>query len=138
VREGTDPKSQKKEYNGVLFEMLISEVWKMSILFFHPLLFVVPPSGLLALPFYRLKGRIRLTTDPRRCLGGKGEVSIVCVAVATCPGACRPSLGRRGDVDDGTTGHPECCSGRAFSCGRRTGRGLLIHLMAVEAGSKRG
>jgi hypothetical protein len=122
----------------VLLEMLISEVWEMSILFFRPLLSIVPLGELLVLPFYRLKGRIRLTTNPRRCLGGKGEASTVGVAVATCPGACRPSLGRRGDVDDGTAGHPECCSGRAIPCGRRMGRGLLIQLMAVEAGSEGG
>jgi hypothetical protein len=41
--------------------------------------------------------------------------------VATCPGACRPSLGRRGDVDDGTVKYPRCCIGRAISCGQRTG-----------------
>jgi hypothetical protein len=104
----------KKEYNGVLLEMLISEVWEMSILFFCPLLSVVPPGELLTLPFYRLKGRIRLTTNPRRCLGGKGEASTVDVAVATC------------------------CSGRAIPYGRRRGRGLLVQLMAVEAGSERG
>jgi hypothetical protein len=97
-----------------------------------------PPGELLVLLFYRLKGRTRLITDPRRCLGGKGEASTVGVAVATCPGACQPSLGRRGDIDDGTAGHPERCSGRAIPCGRRTGRGLLIHLMVVEAGSERG
>jgi hypothetical protein len=62
--------------------MLISEVGEMYVLFFYPLLFV---------PFYRLKGRIRLTTNPRRCLGGEGGTSTVGIAVATCPGACRPS-----------------------------------------------
>jgi hypothetical protein len=40
-------------------------------------------------------------------------------AVVTCPGACKPSLGRRDDVDDGTVGHPGCYRGRAISCGRR-------------------
>jgi hypothetical protein len=58
--------------------------------------------------------------------------------VVTCLGACRPSLGHRGDVDDGTAGHPGCCSGRATLCGRCMGRGLLVRLMAVEAGSERG
>jgi hypothetical protein len=122
----------------VLLEMLISEVWEMSILFFRPLLSVVTLGELLALPFYRLKRRIRLITNPRRCLRGKGEASIVGVAVATCPGACRPSLGRRGDVDDGTAGHPECYSGRAIPCRQRMGRGLLVQLMAVKAGSEHG
>jgi hypothetical protein len=42
-------------------------------------------------------------------------------AVATCPGACRPSLGRRSDVDDGTAGHPGCCRGRMIPYGRRAG-----------------
>jgi hypothetical protein len=122
----------------VLLEMLISEVWEMSVLFFCPLLSVILLGELLALPFYRLKGRIRLTTNPRRCLRGKGEASIVGVAVATCPSACRPSLRCRGDVDDGTMGHPGCCSGRAIPCGRRIGRGLLVQLMVVEAGSEHG
>jgi hypothetical protein len=106
--------------------MLISEVWEISILFFHPLLSVVPLGELLALPFYRLKGRIWLTTNPRRCLGGEGGASTVSVAVATCPGACRPSLGHRGDVDDGMAGHLECCSGRVIPCGRCMGRGSLV------------
>jgi hypothetical protein len=57
--------------------------------------------------------------------------------VVTCPGACRPSLGRRGDVDDETEGHSGCCRGRAIPCGRRTGHGPLVRLMAVEAGSGR-
>jgi hypothetical protein len=91
--KGSRSQVSKKEYNGVLLEMLISEVWEISILFFRPLLSVVPLGELLALSFYRLKGRIRLTTNPRRCLGGEGEASTVDVAVATCPGACRPSLG---------------------------------------------
>jgi hypothetical protein len=65
--------------------MLISEAWEMSVLFFCPLLSVVPLGELLALPFYRLKGRIRLTTNPRRCLGGEGKARNVGVAVATCP-----------------------------------------------------
>jgi hypothetical protein len=43
------------------------------------------------------------------------------VAVATYPGSCRPSLGRRDDVDDGTVKHLGCCSGRAIPCDRRTG-----------------
>jgi hypothetical protein len=93
----------KKEYNGVLLEMLISEVGRcLSHIFVlrRPIL-----RKLLALSFYRLKGRIRLTTNPRRCLGGEGGASTVGVVVATCPGACRPSLGRRGDVDDGTVVH---------------------------------
>jgi hypothetical protein len=34
---GNRSQVSKKEYNGVLLEMLISEVWKMSVLFFrHP------------------------------------------------------------------------------------------------------
>jgi hypothetical protein len=78
---------------------------------------------LLALPLYRLKGRIRLTTNPRRGLGGEAKASTVGVAVATCLGACRPSLGHRGDIDDRTTGHSECCSGRVIPCGRCTGHG---------------
>jgi hypothetical protein len=40
---------------------------------------------LLALPFYRLKEKIRLITSPRRCLGGEGGAGTVGVAVATCP-----------------------------------------------------
>jgi hypothetical protein len=98
-----------------------------------------PLSGeLLALPFYRLKGRIRLTTNPRRCLGGEGGASTVGVAVATCLGTCRLSLERHGDVDDRTAVHPGCYRGRAIPCGRRMGRGLFARLMAVEAGSGRG
>jgi hypothetical protein len=57
--------------------------------------------------------------------------------VAMCPGACRLSVGRRGDVDDGTVKTLGCCRGRAISCGRRTGRGPFVQLMAVEAGSGR-
>jgi hypothetical protein len=54
-------------------------------------------------------------------LVGEGGTSTVGVAVATCPGACRSFLGRRGDVDDGTVIHPGCCRGRAIPYGRRTG-----------------
>jgi hypothetical protein len=65
----------------VLLETLISEVGRMSVLFSRrPSPFF---GKLLALPFYRLKGRIRLTTNPRRCLGGEGGASTVGVAVAT-------------------------------------------------------
>jgi hypothetical protein len=39
---------------------------------------------LLALPFYRLKERIRLTTSPRRCLGGEGGAGTISVAMAMC------------------------------------------------------
>jgi hypothetical protein len=92
---------------------------------------------LLALPFYRLKERMRLTTSPRRCLGGEGGAGTVGVTVATCPGTCRPSLGHHGDVDDGTTIHPGCYRGRAIPCGRRMGSSLLARLMAVQAGSGR-
>jgi hypothetical protein len=104
----------------------------------HFSVFHRPLSIPLALPFYRLKRRIRLTTSPRRCLGGEGGAGTVGVAVATCPGRCRPSLGCRGDVDDGTAVHPGCYRGCAIPCGRRMGRGLLARLMAVEAGSRRG
>jgi hypothetical protein len=128
----------KKEYNGVLIEMLISGVGEMSVLFVRPSLSGPPPRELLALPFYRLKGRIRLTTNPRRCLGGEGGASTVGVVVATCPGACRPSLGRRGNVDDGTAGHLGCYRERAIPCGRCTGHGLFVRLMAVEARSRHG
>jgi hypothetical protein len=135
MREGTGPKSQRKEYNGVLLEMLISKEGKMSVSFScRP---SSSPGELLALPFYTLRGRIRLTTDPKRCLGGGGGASTVGVAMATCPGACRPSLGRRGDVDDGSAGHLGCCRGRVIPCGRRTGHGLFVRLMAIEAGSGR-
>jgi hypothetical protein len=47
-------------------------------------------------------------------------MGVVDVAVATCPGACRPFPGRRSDVDDGTVKHPRCCGVRAIPCGRRT------------------
>jgi hypothetical protein len=60
----------KKEYNGVLLEMLISEAGKMSISFFPS---AVLPRELLALPFYRLKGRVRFTTNPRGVLVDKVE-----------------------------------------------------------------
>jgi hypothetical protein len=40
---------------------------------------------LLALPFYRLKERIRLTTSPRKCLGGDGGAGTIGVAMAMCP-----------------------------------------------------
>jgi uncharacterized protein YigA (DUF484 family) len=78
---GNRSQVSKKEYNGELLEMLISEVWqkcgrRLSCFVRRP------PIELLALPFYRLKGRV---TDPRRCLGGKDEASAVGVAVATCP-----------------------------------------------------
>jgi hypothetical protein len=108
----------------VLLEMLISEVGKMFVSFFPSS--VLLPGERLALPFYRLKGRIRLTIKPRRCLGGEGGARTVGVAVATFPGACRPSLGRRGDVDDGTAGHPGCCRGRVIPCGRCTGHGSFV------------
>jgi hypothetical protein len=55
------------------------------------------------------------------CLGGEGGTGAVDVAVATCPDACRPSLGCRGDVDDGTVKHPKRCRGRVIPCGRCTG-----------------
>jgi hypothetical protein len=114
--------------------MLISEVGMMYVLFFHCFFFFLP-GELLALPFYRLKGRIRLTTNPRRCLGEEGGAGTIGVAVAMCPGACRPSLGRCGDVDDRTAGHLRCYRGRAILYGRRTGRGPFVLLMAVKAGS---
>jgi hypothetical protein len=40
---------------------------------------------LLALPFYRLKERIRIIASPRRCLGGEGGAGTVGVVVAMCP-----------------------------------------------------
>jgi hypothetical protein len=123
---GNRSQVSKKEYNRVLLEMLILEVGRRSVLFSRRPLFVLLSAKLLALPFYRLKGRIRLTTNPRRCLGGEGEASTVGVAVATCPGACRPSLGRCGDVDDGSAGYPGCCRGRVIPCGRCTGRGSFV------------
>jgi hypothetical protein len=70
-----------------------------------------------------------------RCLGGEGGVSTVDVAVAMCLSACSPSLGRRGDVDDGMVGHLGCCRGRAIPCGCRMGCGYFVRLMAVEARS---
>jgi hypothetical protein len=100
---------------------------------------VVTLSGeLLALPFYRLKGRIRLTMNPRRCPGGEGRASTIGAAMVTCLGTCRPSLGRRGDVDDRTVVRPGCCIGRAIPCGRRMGRRLFARPMAVEARLRRG
>jgi hypothetical protein len=39
---------------------------------------------LLALPFYRRKERIRLTTSPRKCLGGEGGAGTIGVVVAMC------------------------------------------------------
>jgi hypothetical protein len=60
-------------------------VGDVYLVFFCPLLSIVPPGELLALPFYRLKGRIRLTTNPRGCLGGEGKAGTIGVAVATCP-----------------------------------------------------
>jgi hypothetical protein len=48
--------------------MLISEVGKMSISFFSS---VIPPGELLALPLYRLKERVRFTTNPRGALEEK-------------------------------------------------------------------
>jgi hypothetical protein len=80
---------------------------------------------LLALPFYRLKGRIRLTTNPRKCLGGEGRASTIGVAVMTCPSTCRPSLGHHGDVDDGTAVHPGHYRGRVIPYSQRMGRGLF-------------
>jgi hypothetical protein len=78
----------------VLLEALISEVGRCLIF----LSFVLHCSSfigvLLALPFYRLKERIRLTTSPRRCLGGEGRAGTIGVAMATCPvHAGRPWLG---------------------------------------------
>jgi hypothetical protein len=135
---GSRSQVSKKEHNGMLLEMLISEVGKcLAILSF---VLRCPSSSrvLLALPFYRLKERVRLTTSPRRCLGGEGGAGTIGVAVATCPGTCRPSLGRCGDVDDGTAVHPGCCRGRVIPCARRMGSSLLARLMAVEARSVRG
>jgi hypothetical protein len=60
-----------------------------------------PPSPLessLPSPFIDSRGGSRFTTNPRGCLGGEGGTGTVGVAVATWPGACRPSLGRHGDV----------------------------------------
>jgi hypothetical protein len=93
---------------------------------------------LLGLPFYRLKERVRLTTSPRRCLGGEGRAGTIGVAVVTCPSTCRPSLGRCGDVDDGMAVYRGCCRGRVIPSGRRMGSCLLARLMTVEAGSRRG
>jgi hypothetical protein len=56
MREGTGPKSQRKEYNGVLLEMLISKEGKMSVSFScRP---SSSPGELLALPFYTLRGAL--------------------------------------------------------------------------------
>jgi hypothetical protein len=43
------------------------------------------------------------------------------VAIATCPGEGRPSLGCRGDVDDGTVKSPRSCGGWVISYSRRAG-----------------
>jgi ribosomal protein L24E len=50
-------------------EMLISKVGKMSISFFSSIVL----GEFLALPFYRLKGRVRFTTKPRGALVDKAE-----------------------------------------------------------------
>jgi hypothetical protein len=55
VREGAGPKSQMKEYNGVLLEMLISEVGEMSVLFVRPLS-SVPLESSLPSPFIGSRG----------------------------------------------------------------------------------
>jgi hypothetical protein len=78
----------------VLLEALISEVGRCLVF----LSFILRCSSfirvLLALPFYRLKERIRLTTSPRRCLRGEGGAGTIGVAVATCPvHAYHPWLG---------------------------------------------
>jgi hypothetical protein len=101
-------------YRYFVFHSLSSVVCRMS------------SSGvLLALPFYRLKERVRLTTSPRRCLGGEGGAGTIGVAMATCPGTCRPSLGHRGDVDDGMVVHPGCYRGCAIPYARCMGSSLL-------------
>jgi hypothetical protein len=101
----------------VLLEMLISEVGRC--LAFLSIIVCRPSSSevLLGLPFYRLKERIRLIASPRRCLGGEGGAGTIGVAVATCLGTYRPSLGHRGGVDDGTVVHPGCFRGRVIPCG---------------------
>jgi hypothetical protein len=61
-------KLREREPVPSLKEMLISEVGKMSISFFSS---VIPPGELLALPLYRLKERVRFTTNPRGALEEK-------------------------------------------------------------------
>jgi hypothetical protein len=101
----------------VLLEMLIAEVERTSVSCFFCLFWRAPCPPLL---WTQEKG-LGLQQNPRGCLGEEGGTSTVGAAVVTCLGACRPSLGHHGDVDDGTVGHPGCCRGRAISCGRRAG-----------------
>jgi hypothetical protein len=53
---GSRSQVSKKEYNGVLLEMLISEVGEMSVLFFRPPLSVLPPESSLPSPFIDSRG----------------------------------------------------------------------------------
>jgi hypothetical protein len=112
---GNRSQVSRKEYNGVLLEMLISEVEKMSI-------FVVLclENPLPSLFIESSEGR-GVPKTLRRCHRGEGLVGAVEVAVATCPGNGRPYLGYRADIDDGTVKGPRSYGERAIPCGRRTG-----------------
>jgi hypothetical protein len=57
-------------------------------------------------------------------------VGAVEVAVATCICECRPSLGCRGDIGDGTVKDPGSCGERAISCDRRAG---VVPLLTGDA-----
>jgi hypothetical protein len=113
----------------VLLEMLISEVEKTSV--FLVVLLSGEPS---ALSFIGSSGGRGVPKTLRRCLKGEGTVCAVEVALATCICECRPSLGCRGDVGDGTVKDPGSCDERAIPCGRRTDVSPLL-TDALEAGS---
>jgi hypothetical protein len=53
----------------------------------------------------------------RRCLRGEGSVGAVEVAVETCPGNGWPSLGYRGDANDGTVKGPRSYGECTIPCG---------------------
>jgi hypothetical protein len=112
LREREPVPSLKKEKDGVLLEMLISEgensLFLSSCYLSHP-------------PLYRFKWRPRCTKNPRVVPWRRRRGGAVEVAVAMCPCKCRPSLECHGDVGDGTVKDPDSYGGRAIPCCRRTG-----------------
>jgi hypothetical protein len=95
--------------------MLISEVEKTS--------FLLPLVWRTLCPlFYRVEWRPRgVPKTLKRCLRGEDAMGAVEVAVATCICECRPSLGCRGDVGDGTVKDPRSLWRTCDPCGRCTG-----------------
>jgi hypothetical protein len=72
-----------------------------------------------ASPFIDSSGGRGVQKTLEWCLGGEGMMGAIEVAVATCPGEGRPSLGCHDDVEDGMVKSPGSCGGRAIFYSRR-------------------